>query len=140
MMVLIFRHQKAPTKVYSIVSDTVRHYGASGVIVGGYTYIHLTARYPHGQFIEGIIDSTAPLDSIGITNQENHVHFSEGIYPNGPFQNPLRNGALDNYTDNNDPTIIATPQFFPQGEELTTDRDPLHPNTLYGRVDIRVHM
>lgn len=128
------------TNVYSIVSDTVWHYGATGVIVGGYTYIHLTARYPHGQFIEGIIDSTAPLDSIGITNQENHVDFNEGVYPNGPFQNSLRNGGLDNYTDSNDPTIIATPQFFPQGEELTTNRDPLHTDTLYEKVDIRVHM
>lgn len=128
------------TKVYSIVSDTVDHYLGSGVIVGGYTYIHLTARYPDDTYIEGIIDSTAPLDSIGITNTENHVDFNEGIYPNGPFQNPLRNGGLDNYTDNNDPTIIEPPQFFPQGEELTTNRDPLHTDTLYGKVDIRVHM
>lgn len=109
------------TKVYSIVSDTVRHYLTTGVIVGGYTYIHLTARYPDDTYIEGIIDSTAPLDSIGVTNAENHVDFNEGIYPNGPFQNPLRNGGLGNYTDNNDPIIIATPQFFPQGEELTTN-------------------
>ncbi|MCK4235290.1 hypothetical protein KAX75_12740, partial [candidate division WOR-3 bacterium] len=122
------------TNVYSIVSDTVR-YVASGVRVGNYAYVHLWERFPEDSFIEGIIDSTAPLDSLGITDTESHVHFMEGP-AGGPYQNPLRNDGLDNYIDNNNPTIIATPQFFPQGEELTTNRVPL--SLLYERVDIRV--
>ncbi|MBE0433009.1 hypothetical protein IBX73_06025 [candidate division WOR-3 bacterium] len=126
------------TKVYSIVSDTVR-YVTDGVRVGDYAYVHLMDRYPEGQYIEGIIDSTAPLDSVGITDNQDHVHFMEGA-AGGPYQNSLRNGGLDNYTDNNNPAIIATPQFFPQGEELTSNRNPLHTDTLYGKVDIRVHM
>jgi hypothetical protein len=106
-------HLPQGNPVYSVIDGSVTSLSRGGtpyIRVGRYAYVHVVPA-PNLQVGDPV---TAFETIIGVTDQQNHVHFKDG-YP-GSEINPLRPGGLSPFEDLLKPNV-KTIEFFIHGSE-----------------------